>query len=269
MLLSRSCTTLTTFRLQLQCISLLWTLLKQSPKANKSSIEKAIVACPASLVRNWANELVKWLGPSAIHPLAIDGSKSKAEMTAEIRQWVSQHGRAIVRPVIIVSYETLRNLTAELGNAPIGLLLCDEAHRLKNSQNQTYTTLNTINVQRRVLLTGTPIQNDLTEYFALLDFAVPGYLGTRAEFKKNFENVIMHGRNADASELQVAKCNEKLKELSALVSRFVIRRTNDLLTKYRKSAFAHRHLSCLDLATSAQYPSNMNTSCFALYRPSN
>ena len=44
-------------RLQLQCISLLFTLLKQSPKANKPSIEKAIVACPASLVRNWANEL--------------------------------------------------------------------------------------------------------------------------------------------------------------------------------------------------------------------
>ena len=218
----------------MQCISLLFTLIKQSPKANKPTIEKAIVACPASLVRNWANELVKWLGSNAINPLAIDGSKTKNETIADIRQWVSAHGRAIVQPVIIVSYETLRSLTEELGNAPVGLLLCDEAHRLKNSQNQTYTALNSINVQRRVLLTGTPIQNDLTEYFALLDFAVPGYLGTRAEFKKNFENTIMHGRNADASELQIQKCNDKLKELTSLVNRFVIRRTNDLLTKYRK-----------------------------------
>ena len=218
----------------MQCISLLFTLIKQSPKANKPTIEKAIVACPASLVRNWANELIKWLGSNAINPLAIDGSKTKNETIADIRQWVSAHGRAIVQPVIIVSYETLRSLTEELGNAPVGLLLCDEAHRLKNSQNQTYTALNSINVQRRVLLTGTPIQNDLTEYFALLDFAVPGYLGTRAEFKKNFENTIMHGRNADASELQIQKCNDKLKELTSLVNRFVIRRTNDLLTKYRK-----------------------------------
>ena len=185
-------------------------------------------------MRNWANELIKWLGSNAINPLAIDGSKTKNETIADIRQWVSAHGRAIVQPVIIVSYETLRSLTEELGNAPVGLLLCDEAHRLKNSQNQTYTALNSINVQRRVLLTGTPIQNDLTEYFALLDFAVPGYLGTRAEFKKNFENTIMHGRNADASELQIQKCNDKLKELTSLVNRFVIRRTNDLLTKYRK-----------------------------------
>ena len=178
---------------------------------------------------------MKWLGPNAINPLAIDGTKNKTEIVKEIRQWVSAHGRAIVRPVIIVSYETLRSLTEELGNAPIGLLLCDEAHRLKNSQNQTYVALNSINVQRRVLLTGTPIQNDLTEYFALLDFAVPGYLGTRVEFKKNFENTIMHGRNADASELQIEKCQAKLKELNTLVNKFVIRRTNDLLTKYCKS----------------------------------
>ena len=177
---------------------------------------------------------VKWLGPTAINALAIDGSMQKAELHANIRQWCSAKGRSIVQPVIIVSYETLRTLADELGESPVGLILCDEAHRLKNSQNQTYTALNALNVQRRVLLTGTPIQNDLTEYFALLDFAVPGYLGTRAEFKKNFENTIMHGRNADATELQIEKCQGKLKELTTLVNRFVIRRTNDLLTKYRE-----------------------------------
>jgi hypothetical protein len=70
---------------------------------------------------------------------------------------------------------------------------------------------------------------------------VPGYLGTRMEFKKNFENTIMHGRNADASELQVEKCQAKLRELNTLVNRFVIRRTNDLLTKYRKPTSSSCH----------------------------
>lgn len=203
---------------------------------------------------------MKWLGPNAINPLAIDGSKPKHEVIADIRQWCSAHGRAIVRPVIIVSYETLRSLTEELGNSPVGLLMCDEAHRLKNSQNQTYMALNSINVKRRVLLTGTPIQNDLTEYFALLDFAVPGYLGTRVEFKKNFENAIMHGRNADASELQIEKCQAKLKELTTLVNRFVIRRTNDLLTKYRKLISFLCFPALSDESHLAfQYPSNTNT----------
>ena len=60
----------------LQCITLMWTLLKQSPDAGKSTIQKCVIACPSSLVRNWANELVKWLGPDAIHPFAIDGKAS-------------------------------------------------------------------------------------------------------------------------------------------------------------------------------------------------
>ena len=60
--------------------------------------------------------------------------------------------------MIIVSYESLRSLVEHLGSTPVGLLLCDEAHRLKNAENQTYTALYSLNVQRRVLITGTPVQ---------------------------------------------------------------------------------------------------------------
>lgn len=157
-------------------------------------------------------------------------------MIASVRQWCATTGRSVSQPVIIVSYESLRNLGEQLGQTQVGLLLCDEAHRLKNSDNQTYTSLSKLNVQRRVLLTGTPVQNDLTEYFSLLNFALPSYLGTRLEFRKNYELAIAKGRDADASEVQREKCQEKLKELAVLVNRFVIRRTNDLLTKYRACA---------------------------------
>ena len=68
--------------------------------------------------------------------------------------------------MIIVSYESLRTLTEHLGNTPIGLLLCDEAHRLKNAENQTYSALYAINVQRRVLLTGTPVQVHVAAHFS-------------------------------------------------------------------------------------------------------
>ena len=59
---------------------------------------------------------------------------------------------------MIVSYETLRTLSAYLAGASIGLLLCDEGHRLKNSESLTYQALDTLNVKRRVILSGTPIQ---------------------------------------------------------------------------------------------------------------
>lgn len=223
----------------LQCITLLWTLLKQSPDAGKTSIQKAIVACPSSLVRNWANELTKWLGADAITPFAIDGKASKEELTRQLRQWAIATGRAVTRPVIIVSYETLRLNVEELKNTPIGLMLCDEGHRLKNGDSQTFSALNNLNVSKRVILSGTPIQNDLSEYFALISFANPGLLGTRLEFRKRFELPILRGRDAAATEEERMRGDECLSELLGIVNKFIIRRTNDILSKYLPVKYEH------------------------------
>ena len=223
----------------LQCITLLWTLLKQSPDAGKPTIQKAIVACPSSLVRNWANELVKWLGADAVTPFAIDGKASKEELTRQLRQWAIASGRSVTRPVIIVSYETLRLNVEELKNTPIGLMLCDEGHRLKNGDSQTFGALNNLNVSRRVILSGTPIQNDLSEYFALISFANPDLLGSRLEFRKRFELPILRGRDADASEADRKRGDECLAELLATVNKFIIRRTNDILSKYLPVKYEH------------------------------
>ncbi|OTB13825.1 hypothetical protein K445DRAFT_319720 [Daldinia sp. EC12] len=223
----------------LQCITLLWTLLKQSPDAGKTLIQKAIVACPSSLVRNWANELTKWLGADAITPFAIDGKASKEELTRQLRQWAIASGRAVTRPVIIVSYETLRLNVEELKNTQIGLMLCDEGHRLKNGDSQTFTALNNLKVTRRVILSGTPIQNDLSEYFSLISFANPGLLGNRLEFRKRFELPILRGRDADASEHDRKKGDECLSELLGIVNKFIIRRTNDILSKYLPVKYEH------------------------------
>ncbi|KAI1080305.1 recombinational repair protein [Whalleya microplaca] len=223
----------------LQCIALLWTLLKQSPDAGKPAIQKAIVACPSSLVRNWANELTKWLGADAITPFAIDGKASKEELIRQLRQWAIASGRSVTRPVIIVSYETLRLYTNELKDTQIGLMLCDEGHRLKNGDSRTFTALNSLKVTRRVILSGTPIQNDLTEYFSLISFANPGLLGNRLEFRKRFELPILRGRDADATENERKKGDECLTELLGIVNKFIIRRTNDILSKYLPVKYEH------------------------------
>lgn len=223
----------------LQCISLLWTLLKQSPDAGKSTIQKAIVVCPASLVKNWANELVKWLGPNAVNPFAIDGRATKEELTRQLRQWAIASGRSVTRPVIIVSYETLRLNVEELKHTKIGLLFCDEGHRLKNGDSNTFSALNSLNVSRRVILTGTPIQNDLTEYFSLTSFANPDLLGTRLEFRKRYEIPILRGRDSMASEADRKKGDESTAQLLGVVNKFLIRRTNDILSKYLPVKYEH------------------------------
>ena len=223
----------------LQCITLMWTLLKQSSDAGKSTIQKCVIACPSSLVKNWANELVKWLGKDALTPFAIDGKASKAELITQLRQWCIASGRAVVRPVLIVSYETLRLNIDELKNTPIGLLLCDEGHRLKNGESQTFEALNGLNVSRRVILSGTPIQNDLSEYFSLLNFANPNLLGTRNEFRKQYEIPILRGRDAAGSDADRQKGDERLRTLLDLVNKFIIRRTNDILSKYLPVKYEH------------------------------
>ncbi|KAJ1918404.1 DNA-dependent ATPase protein rad54 [Mycoemilia scoparia] len=221
----------------LQCIALLWTLLKQSPDPAKPYIDKCIIACPSSLVKNWANELVKWLGSGRIQPLVSDGLGSK--LKSELRHFATSRGRMNTRPVLIISYETLRSNVDVFLGGQIGLLLCDEGHRLKNSASQTFQALASINVQKRVILSGTPIQNDLTEYFSLLNFANPGLLGTPNEFRRKYEHIILRGRDADATEKERDASDMKLAELTAISNKVIIRRTNDLLSKYLPIKYEH------------------------------
>ncbi|XP_035107231.2 DNA repair and recombination protein RAD54-like isoform X4 [Callithrix jacchus] len=213
----------------LQCITLMWTLLRQSPEC-KPEIDKAVVVSPSSLVKNWYNEVGKWLG-GRIQPLAIDGG-SKDDIDQKLEGFMNQRGARVPSPILIISYETFRLHVGVLQKGSVGLVICDEGHRLKNSENQTYQALDSLNTSRRVLISGTPIQNDLLEYFSLVHFVNSGILGTAQEFKKHFELPILKGRDAAASEADRQLGEERLRELTSIVNRCLIRRTSDILSKY-------------------------------------
>lgn len=210
----------------LQCITLLWTLLRQGPDC-RPTIEKAIIVCPSSLIRNWRNEIDKWLAGRLSSIIMDGGPDAKKKLT----QYMQGKGRTAV-PLLIISYETFRMHAEILHSSQIGLVLCDEGHRLKNCENQTYRALMGLNSKRRVLLSGTPIQNDLTEYFSLIHFVNEGLLGSAQEFKKTYENHIIRGQDAYASDSERQRALECLQQLSAIVNKCLIRRTSALLTKY-------------------------------------
>ena len=161
---------------------------------------------------------MKWLG-GRIHPLSIDsGSKDTIDKT--LASFMAQHGRRTPTPILIISYETFRLHTSILhGPGAVGLIICDEGHRLKNCENLTYTALSQLRTQRRILLSGTPIQNDLLEYFSLLHFVNTGILGTTSQFKRRFETPILRGRDASSTDKEIALGQERLRELADIVNR--------------------------------------------------
>ncbi|XP_069693731.1 DNA repair and recombination protein RAD54-like [Periplaneta americana] len=213
----------------LQCITLMWTLLRQGPDC-KPTIDKAIVVAPSSLVKNWYNEISKWL-LGRVNALAID-SGSKDQIDRNLAGFMQTYTRRPVNPILIISYETFRLHASILHSGEVGLVLCDEGHRLKNSENQTYQALMGLNAKRRVLLSGTPIQNDLLEYYSLVQFVNQGILGTAQEFRRKFETPILRAQDSMATDEERKRGQTCLEELAAIVNRCLIRRTSALLSKY-------------------------------------
>lgn len=214
----------------LQTITLIWTLLKQSPQGfDKPMASKILIACPVTLVGNWKREFKKWLPMNRINTLTLH---SKNTATKD-KQDINNFARAKVYQVLIMGYEKILKMKTELAQTEFDLLICDEGHRLKNNSNKTLQALNSLNIEKKVLLSGTPIQNDLAEFFNIVDFINPGILGTFNQFKKIFVNPILRSRDTNCHDEDVIlKGEEKSQELIHLTRPFILRRTASLISDY-------------------------------------
>lgn len=212
----------------MQAIALIWTLLKQSPKGSPL-VKKAVIVCPASLVTNWVNEIKKWLGFERLKPVQVTSGSSTYEAKEALAGFLS----GTVRRLLVISYEMFRSYSEQLYKSNIGLLVCDEGHRLKSSHgNKTIEALRKLPCRRRVILTGTPVQNDLGEFFAVCDFVNPGCLNSLASFRSVFANTIIASRDSNAQSNVVRLGEARAKELGRITSAFVLRRTSNILAKY-------------------------------------
>uniref|UniRef100_A0A060T1Y1 ARAD1C24750p n=1 Tax=Blastobotrys adeninivorans TaxID=409370 RepID=A0A060T1Y1_BLAAD len=207
----------------LMTITLLWTLFKQSPiKSATSVIRRAVIVCPVTLVENWKREFKKWLGVLRLKVFAL-GPKDN------IRDFLSSH----VYHVLIIGYDRLRTVASEMADSTIDIIVCDEAQRLKNLDSKSSKAITSLGATRRVMLSGTPIQNNLSEFFAMAEFLNPGILGTAAEFKREYEVPILRGQEPQASMKHREKGKEKLDQLIGFTRNFVLRRTvQDTLTQF-------------------------------------
>ena len=214
----------------LQGITLLWTLLNSGHDdlGGKPIAKRIVICCPCALVTNWENECVKWLN-GRVRTLAICDS-SRDEVSESLKKFTSPSNTV---QVLIISYETFRIHAARFqASDTCDLLICDEAHRLKNDQTLTNKALASMHCKRRILLSGTPMQNQLQEFYSMVDFCNPGVLGTPSEFRRTYERPILAGREPDATDEERKLSKERSDQLSTFVNSFILRRTNELLSKH-------------------------------------
>jgi DNA repair and recombination protein RAD54B len=208
----------------LQTITLLWTLMKQNPIYDSAPVvKKALIVCPVTLINNWRKEFRKWLGNERIGLFVFDDKRKR----------LTDFTKGKAYNIMIVGYEKLRSVQEALSKgAGVDIVIADEGHRLKTVQNKSGQAIQSLNTAKRIILSGTPIQNDLSEFFAAVDLINPGILGTYKNFMKEFEGPIVRSRQPEATRKDIEKGEARSEELRSLTSMFMLRRTADILSKY-------------------------------------
>jgi DNA repair and recombination protein RAD54B len=209
----------------LQTIALLWTLLKQNPVFEEQPvIKKAMIVCPVTLINNWRREFKKWLGLDRIGVFVVDNDK-------KIRLTDFTMGKAY--SIMIIGYEKLRTVQEDLKKgAPIDIVIADEGHRLKTAQNKSAQAIKALNTEKRIILSGTPLQNDLSEFYTMVDFVNPGLLGKPGTFKREFETPILQSRVPNATERNMEKGTARSEQLARLTGQFILRRTSEVIAQF-------------------------------------
>ncbi|KZT04627.1 uncharacterized protein LAESUDRAFT_727800 [Laetiporus sulphureus 93-53] len=209
----------------LQTIALCWTLLKQNPYTGAGPVVgKILIACPVTLINNWKSEFHKWLGKDRVGIFVGDKGKGN------IKHFMNSRAHQ----VLVIGYERLRTVIKDLAycNPPIGLIICDEGHRLKSANNKTSTMFEALRTPRRIILSGTPIQNDLGEFHAMADFCNPGLLDDYNTFRRVYEVPILKSRAPGCSAKETELGEARSAQLSTIARSFVLRRDATILKKY-------------------------------------
>lgn len=179
-----------------------------------------LIAAPLSTVSNWVNEFARWT-PS-IKTVLYHGSKDeRARIRGEAMKLKNQKDRDF--PVVCTSYEICMNDRKFLAQYQWKYIIVDEGHRLKNMNCRLIKELLTYNSANRLLITGTPLQNNITELWSLLHFLLPDIFNDLDSFESwfDFSSVLDSGDKADIIE---RRKRNLVTAMHAILKPFLLRR---------------------------------------------
>ncbi|MDG2991311.1 DEAD/DEAH box helicase [Candidatus Synechococcus calcipolaris G9] len=162
-------------------------------KAQKNLKAATLLICPTSVLGNWERE-IKRFAPEFSTLVHHGSGRAKGKKFLK-----AIAGKAI----ILTSYALVHRDLSTLGQVSWQNLVLDEAQNIKNSETQQSQAVRQLDAQFRIALTGTPLENRLTELWSIMDFLHPGYLGNRAFFQRRYALPIE--RYGDATSLQALK----------------------------------------------------------------
>ena len=185
------------------------TFLLSEKEAGKSGDElRTLIITPASLVYNWEKE-IKRFTPDLKCKVISGSAAERKELLAQ----AAGTDPALDADVWITSYDLLKRDIAGYEDLTFANQIIDEAQYIKNHNTQASKSVRLVRSGFRLALTGTPIENRLSELWSIFDFLMPGFLLGYQGFRETYEESIVHGENSDASD-----------RLRTLVHPFILRR---------------------------------------------
>ncbi|KAI8588783.1 SNF2 family N-terminal domain-containing protein [Geranomyces variabilis] len=176
----------------------------------------SLIVCPPTLTGHWKHEIKTFA--EFMKPIIYAGTMSER---AAIRRQLADYD------VVITSYEVLRNDIAELKDVRFNYCILDEGHMIKNPKTKLTQAVKNVTAMHRLILSGTPIQNNVLELWSLFDFLMPGFLGTERQFNERFSKPIQASRDAKSSSREQEKGALAMEALHKQVLPFLLRRMKE------------------------------------------
>ncbi|KAL0652517.1 hypothetical protein Bca4012_095208 [Brassica carinata] len=178
----------------------------------------SIIVCPSTLVGHWAFEIEKYIDLSLLSVLQYVGS---AQDRVSLRELFKNHN------VIITSYDVVRKDADYLTQFSWNYCILDEGHIIKNAKSKITSAVKQLKAQHRLILSGTPIQNNIIELWSLFDFLMPGFLGTERQFQASYGKPLLAARDPKCSAKDAEAGVLAMEALHKQVMPFLLRRTKE------------------------------------------
>lgn len=178
-----------------------------APQTEVKEIQPAsLIVVPTSLVHNWLNEIRKFAPTLSVYV----HTGAQRTRNGDIQELINRYD------IIITTYGTLRNDIEFLGQHEFFMAILDESQYIKNKDSKTFDSVMSLKTRQRLVLTGTPVENSLSDLWSQMNFLNKGLLGNYNFFKQNFQTPIENRSDNKAED-----------KLQLLIRPFILRRTKN------------------------------------------